>query len=259
MMKGQFSNAQATGQAFRGAAGASLTIYSVITNFGYAVVGFHSTPVMSDVISLWPFGMLAALVLLGRHCKPVTYLLVAMVVVPVAAMFVLGDLKESLADVRYQSTIVPVLLLLIARAVTSLATSKRALTVVIVLVVAMMSALPCSISSSRVRIPGGTTSERPSTGWTPKPAPETPSSTTRCELHSTRSSPTTHPRVKSIPLSVGADCRGRSHHLHREPVDLDGPHRTVRILNSALGHLDFHRKHPSEHWVFPNVQVWVYR
>ena len=37
MMKGQFSNAQATGQGLQGASGAGLTIYSVMTNFGYAV------------------------------------------------------------------------------------------------------------------------------------------------------------------------------------------------------------------------------
>ena len=128
MMKGQFTNAQNTGQAFRGAPAhgdQGLSIYSVITNLGYAVVGFHSTAVMTRpglalaFRACWP-----VVALLGRHCKPVTYLLVVMVVVPVVAMFVLGDLKESLADVRYQSTIVPVLLLLIARTVTSLATSR---------------------------------------------------------------------------------------------------------------------------------------
>ncbi len=62
MMKGQFDNAQATGQAFAGAASAigtsSLSIYSVLTNLGYAGIGFHSTAVMSHVISLWPLGML---------------------------------------------------------------------------------------------------------------------------------------------------------------------------------------------------------
>ena len=259
MMKGQFANAQNTGQAFRGAAGASLSVYSVITNFGYAVVGFHSTPVMSDLVSLWPFGMLAALVVLGRRCKPVSYLLVVLVVVPVAAMFVLGDLKQSLADVRYQSTIVPVLLLLIARAVTSLATSKRALGVVMVRDRGGDRPLLCSISSSPVRIPAGTTSERPSTGWTPKSRPGDVIlyDPVADELNTVVSYYS--PRAQIPPAVLGADCRGRSHHLHRGQCDLDGRHRTARFCNSALGHLNFHRKHPPEHWVFPNVQVWVYR
>ena len=101
LMKQQFAIHQATGQAFGGAAtagvaGGSLSIYSVITNFGYAVFGFHSNAVMSDVISLWPFVMLAGLALLGRRAKPVTYLFCRGGAVPVAAMFVLGQFKSSL-------------------------------------------------------------------------------------------------------------------------------------------------------------------
>ncbi len=37
---------------------------------------------------------------------------------------------------------------------------------------------------------------------------------------------------------------------------MDASDRT--ILYSALGHLDYHRKHSPEHWVFPNVEVSVY-
>ncbi|MGB7049988.1 MAG: glycosyltransferase family 39 protein [Acidimicrobiales bacterium] len=257
MMKGQFANAQNTGQAFRGAAGASLSVYSVITNFGYAVVGFHSTPVMSDLVSLWPFGMLAALVLLGRRCKPVSYLLVVMVVVPVAAMFVLGDLKESLADVRYQSTIVPVLLLLIARAVTSLATSKRALGVVMVLIVAVMSVALFNqqFSSSNPRrynfreaLHRVDSQARPGDVILYDPVAD--------ELNTVVSYYS--PRVKSRPLSSAPTvAAGHTTFIVASAILMDASDR--RIFYSALGHLNFHRKHPPEHWVFPNVQVWVYR
>ena len=94
---------------------------------------------MLDVISLWPFAMLGALALLGLRVKPTTYLLGAVVLVPVVAMFILAEFKESLGDVRYLSTIVPVLLLLIARAATLLVSRPRALTVVVNVVVAVMA------------------------------------------------------------------------------------------------------------------------
>ena len=256
-MKGQFSNAQDTGQAFRGAAGASLSIYSVISNFGYAVVGFHSTPVMSDLVSLWPLGMLAALVLLGRRCKPVSYLLVAMVVVPVAAMFVLGDLKESLADVRYQSTIVPILVLLVARAITSLATSERALAVVIVVVAAVLSVALFNqqFSSSNPRrynfreaLHRVDSQARP--GDTILYDPVADELNTVITYYS--------PKVKSAPLSPKPTvAAGHAIFIVTSAILMDTSDRS--ILYSALGHLDYPHKHPIEHWVFPNVQVWVYR
>lgn len=257
MMKGQFSNVQDTGQAFGGAASAGLSVYSVIANFGYAVVGFHSTAVMSHVVSLWPLGMLAALVLLGRHCKPVTYLLVAIVVVPVAAMFVLGDLVASLADVRYLSTIVPVLLLLIARAITSLAITKRALTVVIVVVVAVMAVALFNqqFSSSNPRRYNfrealHRVDSQAHAGDIILYDPDETDFNLVISYYS--------PKVRSVPLSPKPTATaGHTIFIVTSAILMDASDRS--ILYSALGHLGYHHKHPFEHWVFPNVQVWVYR
>lgn len=257
MMKGQFSNAQDTGQAFRGAAGASLSVYSVITNFGYTIVGFHSTSVMSHVVSLWPFGILAALLVLGRRCKPVSYLLVAMVVVPVTAMFVLGDLKESLADVRYQSTVVPILLLLIARGITAVVTSERLLVIVITVLVAVMSLALFNqqFSSANPRrynfreaLHRVNSQARP--GDTILYDPVDDQLNTVIDYYS--------PKVKSAPLSSKPTIAPhRKVFVVTSEILMNQSDRSV--LYSALGHLDYQYKHPSEHWVFPNVQVWVYR
>jgi uncharacterized membrane protein len=102
-----------------------LGVYAAIANLVWAVWGYHSTAAMALLAALWPLGMLLALALLGRQRQPVTSLLVAAVVVPGAAMFVLGLMKRNLFDIRYLSTTVPVLFVLLARGVTAVARSRK--------------------------------------------------------------------------------------------------------------------------------------
>jgi 4-amino-4-deoxy-L-arabinose transferase-like glycosyltransferase len=260
MMKGQFHSAQATGQAFAGSVNTigtgSLNIYTVLTNLAYSTIGFHSTAVMSYAIAIWPIGVLVALVLLGRHSRPVTYLLVAVVVVPVIAMFVLGEFKASLADIRYLSTTVPVVLVMIARGVTSLASTKRALTLVVIAVVAVMSVALFNqqFSSSNPRrynfreaLHRVDTAARPGDVILYDPL--------NAEMKPVI---TYSPRIRSAPLSAKPTVKaGQTVFIVTSAILMDGSDRS--ILDSALGSLGARDKKPLAHWVFPNVQVWEYR
>jgi len=131
----QFVVNQTAGKGFGGpqqvgtgasSATAHLGVYSALANLIWAVWGYHSDPTMALLAALWPIGMLAALVLLGRRRQGVTSLLVAAVIGPGLAMFALGLVKRNLFDVRYLSTTVPILFVLVARLVTGIAT-RRAL------------------------------------------------------------------------------------------------------------------------------------
>ncbi|HEX3979672.1 MAG TPA: glycosyltransferase family 39 protein, partial [Acidimicrobiales bacterium] len=260
MMKGQFTVHQATGQAFGGTATATvaggITIYSVITNFGYAAFGFHSNVVMSDVISLWPFIMLGALAMLGRRATSVTYLFAAAVAVPVGVMFVLGQFQSSLGDVRYVSTIVPVLFLLIARGITGVARKNVALTAVVVAIVAVMAValFDQQFSSSNPRrynfreaIARVDAHARP--GDTILYDPVNSQLSTVFAYYS--------PKIKYIPLTTKPTVKaGHSVFIVASSQIMNPSDQT--IYNRALGFLNF-QKHPTAHWVFPNVQVWEYR
>jgi uncharacterized membrane protein len=120
-----FGGPQNVGTALRGG---HLDIYAVLANLIWAVWGYQPNPVMTLLGALWPVGMLFALVLLGRRHQSVTTLLVLCVVGPGLALLGLGLLKRNLFDIRYLSTVVPILFVLIARLLT--AVPRRTLTVV---------------------------------------------------------------------------------------------------------------------------------
>ncbi len=138
----QFSVHQSTGQAFgvtvKGADSGSIGIYSVLTNVAWGFIGYHSDAAMATMVALWPVGMLIALGLLGRRPRPVSFYLVGAVVTPIALMFALGMLKSNLFEIRYMSTIVPVLFLLTARAVTAVVVSQRVTVIVTLALVVVL-------------------------------------------------------------------------------------------------------------------------
>jgi uncharacterized membrane protein len=261
LMNQQFGIQQATGQAFGPAANAAvasgtLSIYSVITNFVYGVFGYHSQVVISDVSSFWPFGMLAGLALLGRRVKPVTYLLFAVVLVPVTAMFLVGQFKTSLFDIRYMSTAIPVLMLLIARTATVVATSKRVLTVVIGAVVGVMlvSLFDQQFSSAnpyrfnfREALQRVDAHARPGDVILYDP------------VNSGLNNVTSYysPHIKSAPLTAKPTIKtGQTIFVVTSSILMTGADES--IMYRAEGSLAA-RVHHRQHWVFPNVQVWVYR
>jgi hypothetical protein len=99
--------------------GARPGAYAVLTNFAWAVLGYHSDGTMTAIAALWPLGVLLALALLGRGRSWTTLLVVACTIVPALGLFALGQLKPFVFEVRYFIGAVPLALLLIARALTS--------------------------------------------------------------------------------------------------------------------------------------------
>jgi hypothetical protein len=97
----------------------NLSVYTLITNLLWAFWGYHSAATMAQIVALWPLGMLLLLLLLGgRGREPTTRSLLALVAVPVGALFLLVSFRsdllggQSLFEVRYFASIVPMLLLL---------------------------------------------------------------------------------------------------------------------------------------------------
>ena len=126
----QFHANEAAGKGFEGVpsqAGAAASqqaglakpaVYGALTNAVWAVFGYHSDATMTRIAALWPLGILGALALLGRGRSRATLLLVACALVPMVALFVLGQKKPFIFEVRYFCAAVPIALLLIGRLVT---------------------------------------------------------------------------------------------------------------------------------------------
>jgi 4-amino-4-deoxy-L-arabinose transferase-like glycosyltransferase len=91
------------------------TVYAVLTNLVWGIWGYHSTPTMASLTALWPLGVLLVLALLGRGRSWRTALLVALAGFPIAMLFVVGQFKPFLFEIRYFCAGVPVAMLLIGR------------------------------------------------------------------------------------------------------------------------------------------------
>ena len=109
------------GQAGAGSStiGGTISIYAVGANLIWAVLGLprrrRDGPDRRPVAA----ADAARLVLLGRGRSGRSMLLLALVVVPMAALFVVGSMKRDLFELRYFSGAVPAMLLLGARVVTA--------------------------------------------------------------------------------------------------------------------------------------------
>jgi len=125
----QFAANEAAGKGFQqvpsqtggvaGEAGSPPGPYAALTNLVWAVLGYHSKATMTSLVALWPLLLLLVLALLGRGRSLRTLLLVAAAGLPALVLFALGQLKPFVFEVRYFIGAVPLVLLLIARAVTS--------------------------------------------------------------------------------------------------------------------------------------------
>jgi uncharacterized membrane protein len=99
--------------------GAAPGAYAALTNVAWAVLGYHSNATMTALAALWPLGLLLALALLGRGRSWPTLLVVACALLPAGGLFLLGQLKPFVFEVRYFVGIVPLALLLLARGLTT--------------------------------------------------------------------------------------------------------------------------------------------
>jgi Dolichyl-phosphate-mannose-protein mannosyltransferase len=117
------------GQAGAGSStlGSSISVYAVGANLIWATLGYHADGVMVQLAAMWPLLMLLALVMLGRGRSGRSVYLLALVVVPMAALFVVGSMKRDLFELRYFAGAVPALFLLAARVVTSTVIRRGAL------------------------------------------------------------------------------------------------------------------------------------
>jgi hypothetical protein len=123
----QFQANEAGGRGFQQPAqaggavepGAAPGAYAALTNAAWAVLGYHSNPTMTAIAALWPLGLLLALALLGRGRSWPTLMIVACAALPGIALFALGQAKPFVFEVRYFVGAVPLVLLLIARGLTS--------------------------------------------------------------------------------------------------------------------------------------------
>jgi hypothetical protein len=123
----QFAANESSGRGFQQPAqaggavepGAAPGAYAALTNAAWAVLGYHSNATMTAIAALWPLGLLLALSLLGRGRSWPTLLIVACAALPGVALFALGQLKPFVFEVRYFVGAVPLVLLLLARGLTS--------------------------------------------------------------------------------------------------------------------------------------------
>jgi uncharacterized membrane protein len=125
-------------------ASSGISLYGVIANLVWAGWGYHSDDAMVHLAALWPVAMLGVLVLLGKSRSTPTALLTVLVVVPIACVFVAGSLlSTTMFELRYFICIVPPLLLLAARAITSWPRTRTgALIAGGVVLATMLAALP---------------------------------------------------------------------------------------------------------------------
>jgi hypothetical protein len=101
-----------------------VSIYSAIANGVWAMWGYHSDRTMAQIAALWPLGMLSALLFLGRGRSRQTTLLAVAIAGPALMLAAIGFFKQNLFEIRYIAMAVPLLLLLMARFISSWAPHK---------------------------------------------------------------------------------------------------------------------------------------
>src|SRR5262249_51994625 len=122
----QFSHSQASGMGFGGAPsaaaplsfpGSSASLYAVLSNFVWAIWGYHANSTMLRIAALWPLLMLLSLGLMGQRRSASPRVVLALALGPVVILLFVGLVKRDLFEVRYFVAAVPMMMLLLARAV----------------------------------------------------------------------------------------------------------------------------------------------
>ncbi|HET9442828.1 MAG TPA: glycosyltransferase family 39 protein, partial [Acidimicrobiales bacterium] len=106
------------------APGDDTSVFPVIGALLNGLLGFHPVDVTSRLLALWPLGILAALVVLGRARSSRGPLLVALVAGPLAAVLlaqVLGVPRRPTFALGWFVTSLPALMLVVGRGITQLA------------------------------------------------------------------------------------------------------------------------------------------
>ncbi len=122
----QFSHSQTAGMGFGGAPsaaaplsipGSSASLYAILSNFVWAIWGYHANSTMLRIAALWPLLMLLSLALMGQRRSDSTRVVLALALGPVIILLLVGLVKRDLFEVRYFIAAVPMMMLLLARSV----------------------------------------------------------------------------------------------------------------------------------------------
>ena len=108
-----------------------VSFYTTVSNVSWGLLGFHPSPVTGIVSALWPLGMLASLVAIGREAGNRAWLLLGCALAPAVGVFALGLAVPGAFDVRYALSAVPLLLVLIAHVATAWPNSRLGRTLVV--------------------------------------------------------------------------------------------------------------------------------
>jgi uncharacterized membrane protein len=122
---GHFSGVGAAAEAGTGS-GQPVSLYVVLANLMWGVFGYHSDAAMMQLVALWPAGMLLVLVLLGRGRSWQAMMLTSAVGIPVGCAFLMSAQTRTYFEIRYFVSVVPALLVLVARAATGWPPGRRA-------------------------------------------------------------------------------------------------------------------------------------
>ena len=114
-------------------------MYALGANGLWAVVGYHSDLVMTQIAALWPLLLLVGLGALGRGRSARTTALLTCIAVPTAAFVAAGFVKRDLFELRYFSAVVPLVLVLLARGLTTAFPRPRPQIVAAVLAVGVLA------------------------------------------------------------------------------------------------------------------------
>jgi uncharacterized membrane protein len=125
-MVDQYGQSQAAGMGFGGTPsaaspleipGSSASLYAILSNFVWAIWGYHANSTMLQIAALWPLLMLLSLALMGQRRSAATRVVLALALGPVLVLLFVGLVKRDLFEVRYFVAAVPMMMLLLARAV----------------------------------------------------------------------------------------------------------------------------------------------
>ncbi|MBV9414101.1 MAG: glycosyltransferase family 39 protein, partial [Solirubrobacterales bacterium] len=114
-----------------GVGASGVSFYTTVSNVSWGLFGFHPDAVTNILSALWPLGMLASLVMIGREAGPRAWLLLGCAVVPAVGVFLLGLAVPGAFDVRYALASVPLLFVLTAHVATAWPRSRLGRTLVV--------------------------------------------------------------------------------------------------------------------------------
>lgn len=135
--------ATGTGGGYAGASSSgegAVSFYALVSNGAWALFGFHPDAVTEVLSAVWPLLMLATLLLIGRGVSGGAALLLACTAGPVLALLLLGLRSADAFDVRYFVAVVPMLLVLVARAARTWPRSAAGRTLATVAIAAVLAA-----------------------------------------------------------------------------------------------------------------------